>query len=475
MLRSSATLSKIGITFLLCLFFQDNLFAHVKWFTDGSYADRPLSISEIINPIFLGLLALCLVVIGAGVWFDFKISTSPKYIQLDSWLAQHKAYSPLVMRVAAAMLFLLSWQSNAMLAPTLTVPENYLWVGWFQFVLAFLLLFTRTVPLAGLGIMVLFIIGNFVYHPFHMLDYSLFLGVGAFLLTCYHPKEKIRSAGLAALYITVGFSLCWVALEKFVYKDWSLYLLKEHPQLALGLNYEFFISSAAFVEFGLGYLLLVNLLQRPLAVIITIVFFLTTTVFGKTEIIGHTLVHGSLVVFLLEGPSPFYHRLTNWLKNLPKRITINSVAFLLFFFLMLFTYFQMADNKYTRKQKYLSQKPEHQHTQIELAGNPRNELPSVWMDIEKDMMSGYNLHFTLRNFRFTPENVNKGIMYNEGHAHLHINGQKVARIYSEYYHLPELDPGTYEITVTLNSNNHDDFVIRGVPIEDSKTIVVPEK
>lgn len=474
MFKHSAFTIKVFFTFLLCFAFLNNASAHVKWFTDGSYADRPLTVGEITTPVFWGMLGLCLLVIAGGVWLDYYLSGLPKYRQFDNWLDGHKFYSPMVMRVAAAMLFILSWQSNAMLAPTLVVPTQYIWVGWMQFILAFLLLFPKTVPIAGLGCIFLYLVGNFIYHPFHMLDYFLYLGVGSYLLTCYHPREKIRAYGLSALYIALGFSLCWVALEKFVYKDWSLYLLKEHPQLAMGFNYDFFITSIAFVEFGLGYLLLVNLLQRPLAVIITIVFVLTTTVFGKIEVIGHTLIHGSLIVFLLDGPSPFYHRLMRWLKNLGKRILASSIFFITFFFILLFAYFAMAEDKYSNKQNSLMHNPDHMHPKIELAGNPLDELPSVWMDINKDPMGGYNLHFTLRNFKFTPENVNSGVVYNEGHAHLHVNGEKVGRIYSEWYYLAPLPPGTYEITVTLNSNDHEDFVIRGVPIEDSKTIVVPQ-
>ena len=41
------------------------------------------------------------------------------------------------------------------------------------------------------------------------------------------------SAGwrLPALFATVGFSLCWVALEKLVYPQWGLYVIGRHPQL----------------------------------------------------------------------------------------------------------------------------------------------------------------------------------------------------------------------------------------------------
>ncbi|MBC8173228.1 MAG: hypothetical protein H7X71_04905, partial [Chitinophagales bacterium] len=339
---------------LFLLFYSQPLFAHVKWFTDGSYADRPLTLGEIITQMFIILLVACIGVISTGVLLDYKVSSSPAYQKLNDWLEQRKDYGLIVMRVAASMLLLLSWQGDAMLAPTLTLPEKYLWLGWYQFILAFLLLIPKTVPYAGVGMMILYLTGNIIYDPFHMLDYFLFIGAGYYLAVRSHKKKAWRESGLTVLYLTVGFSLCWVALEKFVYPDWSLFLLKNHPQLAMGLNYNFFVMSIAFVEFSLGYLLLVCLLQRPLAVLISIVFFLTSTVFGKTEVIGHTLIHGCLIVFLLEGPGLVYSKLTSTFKSIYKRIIFNSIVFVILFVVFVSVYHTLAENKYDRKQKFLS-------------------------------------------------------------------------------------------------------------------------
>lgn len=464
---------RLPLLFLLLLTFRNEAFAHVKWFTDGSYADKPLSVPEVVSNVFIWLLGLALVVISVGVWLDRQIASSKWYRDLDGWFESKRSSSVMVMRIAAGMLFLLSWQGGAMLAPTLMVPSKYEWVGMFQFLLAFLLLFDKTVPYAGIGTIILYLLGCVIYDPFHMLDYALFTGVGYYLATSSSRHVKLKQSGLTVLYLTVGFSLCWVALEKFIYKDWSMFLVTEHPQLAMGLNYDFFISSAAFVEFSLGYLLIVNLLQRPLAVLITIVFFLTTAVFGKVEVIGHTLVHGALVVFLLEGPGDVYHFLHRKFHTIGKRILFTTSGFLVLLFSLLFAYHLLANNKYERKQKFLSNKPTtHMHGQIELAGYPPDELPDVRMEINDDPMGGYNIRVTTTNFKFTPENVNTSNRMYEGHAHLHINGEKVARIYGEYYHLAAMPPGTYEISVTLNSNNHDDYVIRGNPIEDTKILVV---
>ena len=94
----------------------------------------------------------------------------------------------------------------------------------------------------------------------------------------------------------------WLGCEKLVYPEWVNYLLEQKPLLTLGLDRDFFRVASAFIELGLGFMLIIGLFGRSLSVTITLVFFLTTMVFGKVEIIGHTLIHAALIVFLLEGP-----------------------------------------------------------------------------------------------------------------------------------------------------------------------------
>jgi hypothetical protein len=106
------------------------------------------------------------------------------------------------MRIGAGAALLLSWQADAMLAPELRVAEG--WLGWLQFALAFLLLFDRTVPVAGAGLIVLYAIGVFRFGPFHMLDYVVYAGIGYYLAVSGAGERKIRGTGLPALYASVG-------------------------------------------------------------------------------------------------------------------------------------------------------------------------------------------------------------------------------------------------------------------------------
>jgi hypothetical protein len=240
------------------------------------------------------------------------------------------------MRIAAGAVLLLSWQADALLVPELGIGAA--WIGWYQFLLALLLLFRRTVPIAGAGLILLYAIGLARFGAFHMLDYLLYAGAGYYLLVSNAGNPRVRGTGIPALFLTVGFSLCWVALEKIVYPQWGLYVLEQNPQLALGFDLRFFLLAAAFVEFSLGYLLIIGLLERPLALTITLVFFTTTLIFGKLEVIGHTLIHGALIVFLLEGPGSVYKAPVRIHERIGLRAAFASVNFVLLLAILLVPY-----------------------------------------------------------------------------------------------------------------------------------------
>ena len=107
---------------------------------------------------------------------------------------------------------------------------------------------------------------------------------------------------------------------------------------------------------------------------------------------------------------------------------------------------------------------------IETAG--LSSIPSVELFIEKDGHSGWNLFLATENFEFSPEHCGEEHMMGYGHAHLYINDQKVARLYSPWYHLADLDPGTYEFRVSLNGNNHGLYTHNGQDISALATVQV---
>ncbi|MGF1519588.1 MAG: hypothetical protein ACFCVB_17545 [Nodosilinea sp.] len=114
----------------------------------------------------------------------------------------------------------------------------------------------------------------------------------------------------------------------------------------------------------------------------------------------------------------------------------------------------------------------HGHGTVEiLAGQP---VPTVTLVAHPDPVRGWNLEIQTTNFRFAPEQVNQANQPNVGHGHLSINGERGARVYGPWLHLPQLLPGRNEITVSLNANGHEAFTHSGQVIESTVVVDVLE-
>ena len=110
----------------------------------------------------------------------------------------------------------------------------------------------------------------------------------------------------------------------------------------------------------------------------------------------------------------------------------------------------------------------HDHEPMEIPeGQP---VPSVDLVVHPDGVSGWNLEVKVSNFRFAPENASGQGRPGEGHAHLYVNGEKVTRIYGNWYYLKTLPPGEHQLRVGLSTNDHKDLVHRGQPIEDVEIV-----
>ncbi|MGB1252197.1 MAG: DoxX family membrane protein [Candidatus Promineifilaceae bacterium] len=438
--------------------------AHVKWFANFNFSDPPLTLAQVVTPLFIGLAALSVVVICAMVVIDNRLTHISWYNQINQWLADRKTHSLTVMRVAIAATLLISWANNTLLTPELALATA--WVSWLQFAIAILLLFPRTTSYAGTGVLLLYGLAVLEFGTFHMLDYLHFVGIGLYLATAQLENKRWRDIGLPALFATIGFSLIWLGYEKLVYPSWTLYLLEQNPQLAMGLPPSFFLYSAAFVEMSLGFLLIIGLLERPLAAIITLVFFSTTLIFGKLEVIGHTPLHAALVVFLLSGSDTFYpapiqiHKKMNW------RVAFAGVNFILALALFGLGYTVSAQQQFARASSTaVVLEP------FDLTNSA--EIPTfTTLEAIPDMGNGYNLHAAIDNWAFTPAALGTPSIPNEGHAHVYLNGEKVTRMYGDWISLGALAPGTYQVVVTLNGNDHREFVVDGRVISAETTFVV---
>lgn len=93
--------------------------------------------------------------------------------------------------------------------------------------------------------------------------------------------------------------------------------------------------------------------------------------------------------------------------------------------------------------------------------------PTLAVRVVKDPMSGWNLHVQTTNFRWAPESASTAHVAGEGHAHVYVNGDKIARIYAEWYHIDQLPVGEVVIEVALNSNDHSALAVGDKPLRAS--------
>ncbi|MBM6617070.1 hypothetical protein [Bacillus suaedaesalsae] len=100
-------------------------------------------------------------------------------------------------------------------------------------------------------------------------------------------------------------------------------------------------------------------------------------------------------------------------------------------------------------------------------------IPTITGNVTQDPTGSWLLSIKTTNFNFTPEKIGSTTKsFNEGHAHLYINGKKINRIYGNYYNIDMLNPGTYHIKITLNGNNHQTFYSGGKEISFEQTLKV---
>ncbi len=109
---------------------------------------------------------------------------------------------------------------------------------------------------------------------------------------------------------------------------------------------------------------------------------------------------------------------------------------------------------------------EMQHDTVE-----SSEEMSVEVEVTEDPVDGFNIHI-ITGLTFTPEKVNTEHVEGEGHAHLYLNGEKIARVYSPWFNVSSkfLAEGENELRVTLNSNDHNYYTYDGEVVAATTTL-----
>ena len=114
------------------------------------------------------------------------------------------------------------------------------------------------------------------------------------------------------------------------------------------------------------------------------------------------------------------------------------------------------------------------HSQMEMKHGTveASEEMSVEVEVTEDPVDGFNIHIIPTGLEFTPEKVNTEHVEGEGHAHLYLNGEKIARVYSPWFNVSSkfLAEGENELRVTLNSNDHNYYAYDGEVVAAITTV-----
>ena len=114
-----------------------------------------------------------------------------------------------------------------------------------------------------------------------------------------------------------------------------------------------------------------------------------------------------------------------------------------------------------------SESDEHSHGMFMVN---QEQAPMVDIEVEKDAKKGWNVSIQTTKFTFTPEDVNQANIIGEGHAHLYVDGKKVARVYVPNFHYDKEFDGAKTFKVTLNANDHSDYMVGGNVISAEKDV-----
>ncbi len=291
--------------------FPAQAFSHVKWFCSiADVTQPPVGLPLVLTPLFAFVCGAFLLMVFAGFMVDGAIAQ--RWPRLTSSLQRHSDLEEKLVRLATGAFFLLLWdkgadvlweRGTAILTPELMANLN--WQGWLQFAIALSVAWRMTCIVSAAGIGVLYGYGVARFGIFHMTDYVFFPGIAAYLaLTSLRTPRAVRLR-VPLLSGSLAFSLMWTAVEKFVYPDWTMFVVAEHPDLAFGFPWGFVTVVAGFVEFTLAFYLMTGRgLVRFGAVAYAAIFIAAIPEFGHLDAVGHIPIVAILLVVLLRGASP---------------------------------------------------------------------------------------------------------------------------------------------------------------------------
>jgi hypothetical protein len=278
----------------------DDASAHVKWFCAFDVAGQPRSLENVLCANFELLVGAAILILLAGCLLERMPMGVVAQRALDQMFGNLQAKTELMFRVGCAFFFVSIWAvGGILLTPELKTDSAT--IGWLQLAIAAGMLSRQTMPLSGLGIAVLFAVAITKYGIFHLADYPIFLGIGAYLTLVGLQRDLFGMRPLDVVRWAAAITLMWASIEKWAYPEWSFPLLADNPSMTFGYNPEFFMQAAGVIEFTLAFTLIwTPLVRRTGALLLSAMFIAAIPQFGKIDAIGHALIIVALLAIVAD-------------------------------------------------------------------------------------------------------------------------------------------------------------------------------
>ncbi len=285
--------------------------AHVKWFCSTADVTRaPAALRYALTPTFLACVGAFLLMVFGGFLVDHWFGR--RWPALASSGDRLSGGEEKLIRLATGAFFLCLWDKGAKVfwetGQAVLTPElvhNATWIHWVQFAVAVLVIWRPTCILAAAGMCTLYGFGIAEWGVFHMTDYVFLLGIAGYLALTSVASPRALRMRIPLIAGSLAFSLMWTAVEKWVYPQWTVAVLLEHPNLTAGFPWSVVTVIAGFVEFTLAFYLATGRgLLRIGAFAYSLIFIIAIPEFGHVDAVGHMPIVAIFWAVCLRGASP---------------------------------------------------------------------------------------------------------------------------------------------------------------------------
>lgn len=92
-------------------------------------------------------------------------------------------------------------------------------------------------------------------------------------------------------------------------------------------------------------------------------------------------------------------------------------------------------------------------------------IPALEIAVLPDRVSGWNVRVDVTDFTFAPDRSGAQNALGQGHAHVYLNAEKIARLYGQWMHIARMPESDFTIRVALATNDHKLIHAGGAPVE----------